>query len=107
MKHCWKREDPLAADHHDDRDDDLWHAAARACPGRRLEMRQGMAVVVVGGLISSTLLTLVLIPVIYTYVDGLRVTLPGLFRRVTWAAWLPWKGRPEAVPGSMGEALGK
>jgi HAE1 family hydrophobic/amphiphilic exporter-1 len=75
--------------------------------GAGSEMRQGMAVVVVGGLISSTLLTLVLIPVIYTFVDGWRVKVPGLFRRVAWAARLPWKGRPEAVPGTMGEALGK
>jgi hypothetical protein len=52
-----------------------------------------------------------LIPVIYTYVDGWRVKVPGLFRRVTWAGWLPWKGRPadgdSEIPGTVGEALGK
>jgi HAE1 family hydrophobic/amphiphilic exporter-1 len=31
-----------------------------------------LAVVVIGGLFSSTLLTLVVIPVIYSLVDGLR-----------------------------------
>ncbi len=65
--------------------------------GAGAEMRQGMGVVVVCGLISSTLLTLILIPVIYTYVDGLRASLPGLFRRVAWAARIPWKGRPASV----------
>lgn len=60
------------------------------------EMRRGMAIVVIGGLISSTLLTLVLVPVIYTYVEGLRHKLPVLFKRVAWAANLPWKDRPAA-----------
>jgi hydrophobic/amphiphilic exporter-1 (mainly G- bacteria), HAE1 family len=72
--------------------------------GSGSEMRQGMAVVVVGGLISSTLLTLVLIPVIYTYVDGLRSRLPALFKRVAWAARASWKPRPEGiVPDSVPE----
>jgi HAE1 family hydrophobic/amphiphilic exporter-1 len=59
--------------------------------GAGAEMRQGMAVVVVGGLLSSTLLTLLLVPVVYSYVDGLRVRVPVLFRRVRWARWMPWK----------------
>jgi len=59
--------------------------------GAGAEMRQGMAVVVVGGLLSSTLLTLLLVPVVYSYVDGLRLRVPALFRRVRWARWLPWK----------------
>lgn len=70
--------------------------------GAGSEMRQGMAVVVVGGLLSSTVLTLVLVPVVYTYVEGLRSRLPALFRRVAWAAKMPFKERPvalrEAVP---------
>jgi HAE1 family hydrophobic/amphiphilic exporter-1 len=68
-----------------------------AALGAGSEMRQGMGIVVVCGLISSTLLTLVLIPVIYTYVDGLRATIPALFKRVTWAAKIPWKERPASV----------
>ncbi len=36
------------------------------------EMRQGLAIVVIGALLSSTLLTLVLVPVIYTIMDGIR-----------------------------------
>lgn len=48
--------------------------------GAGSEMRQGMAVVVIAGLISSTVLTLVLVPVVYSIVDGLRATVPGLLR---------------------------
>ena len=65
--------------------------------GAGSEMRQGMAIVVIGGLISSTLLTLVLIPVIYTYVDALRERIPALFKRVRWAARMPFKKRPAEV----------
>ena len=64
--------------------------------GSGSEMRQGMAVVVVSGLISSTLLTLVLVPVMYTFVEGLRSRVPALFKRVTWVR-IPGKTRPIAV----------
>lgn len=36
------------------------------------ESRQPMGIAIVGGLLSSTALTLIVIPVIYTYLDGLR-----------------------------------
>jgi HAE1 family hydrophobic/amphiphilic exporter-1 len=65
--------------------------------GAGSEMRQSMAIVVIGGLISSTLLTLVLIPVVYTYVDGVKARVPGLFKRVQWATRVPWKTRPQAA----------
>ncbi len=52
--------------------------------GAGAEMRQGMAVVVISGLISSTLLTLVLVPVIYTYMESLRQKAPGLWKRPAW-----------------------
>jgi HAE1 family hydrophobic/amphiphilic exporter-1 len=65
--------------------------------GAGAEMRQGMAIVVIGGLTSSTLLTLVLIPVVYTYVDALRERVPVLFKRVRWAARMPFKKRPFEV----------
>ncbi|MDH3253270.1 MAG: efflux RND transporter permease subunit, partial [Ignavibacteria bacterium] len=61
--------------------------------GAGAEMRQSMSVVVIGGLISSTLLTLVLIPVMYTYMESLKELAPALFRRVVWAARLPFKKR--------------
>jgi HAE1 family hydrophobic/amphiphilic exporter-1 len=40
--------------------------------GAGAELRAPMARAVVGGLITSTLLTLVVVPVVYTYLDGLR-----------------------------------
>jgi HAE1 family hydrophobic/amphiphilic exporter-1 len=72
--------------------------------GTGADMRQGMAIVVIGGLTSSTLLTLVLIPVVYTYVDAARTKVPALFRRVAWAAKLPWKERPAVVPADLQSA---
>src|SRR5262249_58362731 len=46
--------------------------------GEGSEFRAPMAVVVMGGLISSTMLTLVVIPAVYTIFDDLQ----GLFGRV-------------------------
>jgi hydrophobic/amphiphilic exporter-1 (mainly G- bacteria), HAE1 family len=45
--------------------------------GAGAEMRAPMARAVIGGLITSTLLTLVVVPVVYTYLDDLR---PGMLR---------------------------
>ena len=36
------------------------------------ELRAPMAIAVIGGLVSSTVMTLVVIPVVYEWVDGLR-----------------------------------
>jgi len=65
--------------------------------GAGSEMRQSMAVVIIGGLTSSTLLTLVLVPVVYTYVEGLKEKVPALFKQVLWAGKLPFKQRPVAI----------
>lgn len=40
--------------------------------GAGAEMRQSMAIVVIGALVSSTLLTLVLVPAVYSYMEGVR-----------------------------------
>src|SRR5204863_615287 len=40
--------------------------------GRASELRAPMAIVVIGGLLVSTILTLVVIPVLYTLFDDLR-----------------------------------
>jgi HAE1 family hydrophobic/amphiphilic exporter-1 len=67
--------------------------------GAGSEMRQSMAVVIIGGLTSSTLLTLVLVPVVYTLVEGLKERLPALFGRVAWASKLKFKKpAPELQP---------
>ncbi len=50
--------------------------------GAGAQMRRGMAIVVIGGLVSSTVLTLVLIPVVYTYVEELRTRIPALAARI-------------------------
>lgn len=65
--------------------------------GAGSEMRQSMAIVVIGGLISSTLLTLVLVPVVYTYMEALRELTPALFKKVAWAAKMPFKDRQTAT----------
>ena len=57
--------------------------------GAGAEIRAPMARAVIGGLITSTLLTLVVVPVVYTYLDAFR---PAAF----WArlaAWYRWSTR--------------
>jgi Cu/Ag efflux pump CusA len=44
--------------------------------------RAPMAIVVIGGLITSTFLSLLVIPVVYTYVDDARAAV----RRLAWPA---------------------
>ncbi len=57
--------------------------------GAGAEMRAPMARAVIGGLITSTLLTLVVVPVVYTYLDGLR---PETVR-----GWFSLRGRGRAA----------
>jgi hydrophobe/amphiphile efflux-1 (HAE1) family protein len=49
--------------------------------GPGAEMRAPMARAVIGGIISSTLLTLVIVPVVYTMIDDFVAKVGGLFRR--------------------------
>jgi hypothetical protein len=53
--------------------------------GAGAEMRAPMARAVIGGLITSTLLTLIVVPVVYTYLDDLR---PAAVR-----GWFKWPRR--------------
>ena len=46
------------------------------------EARAPMAVVVIGGLITSTVLTLVVVPVVFSLIEGLRGRLRGLLGRL-------------------------
>ena len=50
--------------------------------GQGSEFRKPMAAAVIGGLISSTALSLVLVPVIYSLVDGVEQRLRPLFGRL-------------------------
>ncbi len=56
------------------------------------DTRRGMAVVVIGALISSTMLTLILVPVVYTIMDSYRERIPAFFRRLN-----PFKKNVKAV----------
>ncbi len=47
------------------------------------EWKSGLAWAIVGGLISSLLLTLVLVPVVYIWIDSLRERFPAFFVRVS------------------------
>lgn len=49
--------------------------------GAGSEARAPMAISVIGGLITSTVLTLVVIPVVFTYVDDFQKWLLGFFNR--------------------------
>ena len=64
--------------------------------GAGAEMRAPMARAVIGGLITSTLLTLVVVPVVYTYLDGLR---PDLVREWLAARRRRQAGARAALPG--------
>ncbi|VEP11830.1 Cation/multidrug efflux pump [Hyella patelloides LEGE 07179] len=46
------------------------------------EVRSPMAIAVIGGFTTSTLLTLVVVPVLFTYIDNLCYGLAQLFRRI-------------------------
>jgi HAE1 family hydrophobic/amphiphilic exporter-1 len=50
--------------------------------GLGAEMRQGMAVAIVGGLISSMMLTIFLVPVMFTYIESARHKFPRFFKRI-------------------------
>lgn len=44
--------------------------------------RTAMGVAIIGGMISSTILTLIVVPAVFTYIDRLRIWLNGLGQRV-------------------------
>ncbi|MBX5168371.1 efflux RND transporter permease subunit [Rhizobium sp. NZLR1b] len=56
--------------------------AALSLMGGDSSFRQPMAIVVIGGVVMSTLLSLIVIPVIFTFVDDLEQVLKRLLRRI-------------------------
>jgi len=56
------------------------------------ETRSPMAISVIGGFSTSTMLTLVVVPVLFTYIDGFQSKLVNLFtgkvRFLSWRSWL-------------------
>lgn len=55
--------------------------------GADSSFRQPMAVAAIGGLLSSTALSLLVVPVVFTYIDGLEQRLRGLWRGDPRGAW--------------------
>jgi HAE1 family hydrophobic/amphiphilic exporter-1 len=75
------------------------------------ESRAPLAVVIIGGMISSTMLSLILVPVMYTYLDGLQELIKRLFagRKAPAVAEAPAPavGASEGLPaGAMARASG-
>lgn len=64
--------------------------------GEGAEMRQGMATAIVGGLISSMVFTVFLVPVMFTYIESARHKLPRFFKRINVFSKLR-KPRPQYV----------
>ena len=58
------------------------------------ELLQAAAVVLIGGLLTSTLLTLVFVPAMYTIFDDMQASVVRLFRRLT-------RSGPAAAPASV------
>jgi HAE1 family hydrophobic/amphiphilic exporter-1 len=52
-----------------------------------------MAHAVIGGLIASTLLTLVVVPVVYTYLDDFGAWVGGIVKR--------WTSAPAELPANV------
>ena len=50
--------------------------------GEGAEIRAPMAVAVIGGLLSSTVLTLVIIPILYSIMEDIRLFIVWIFTRI-------------------------
>jgi len=49
--------------------------------GAGSEWKNGLAWALIGGLTSSMFLTLIIVPIVYTWVDRLRAVVPAFFER--------------------------
>jgi len=66
--------------------------------GKGAEFRQPMAVAVIGGLITSTVLSLVLVPVVYEIVDDFENWLKPKLARWTTPREAPVTAAPDGAP---------
>ncbi len=57
--------------------------------GEGAETRAPLAIVVIGGLLVSTVVTLILIPVVYTLLDDFRLAIMAKTKNLPWAKKLP------------------
>jgi hypothetical protein len=64
----------------DDDRDDSWDGANCSGNWRCWQTRSPMAMAVIGVLMTSWLLTLVVIPLVFTYMDGLQIWIFNLMR---------------------------
>jgi len=78
--------------------------------GKGSEFRQPMAVAVIGGLMTSTILSLVLVPVVYEFIDDFERWLSPRLGRLVTPRDAPVKG-PARAPArprpAIGAALGE
>ena len=65
---------------------------AALATGVGAETRSPMAVVIIGGLVTSTALTLGFVPVVYSLLDSARQR---------WARWRGWDEIPKTVPAAQ------
>lgn len=67
------------------------------------EWKSGLAWAIIGGLISSLLLTLVLVPVIYSIAEGYREKIPAFFLRLFSRKQKQVTSEPEEELGILGK----
>jgi HAE1 family hydrophobic/amphiphilic exporter-1 len=69
------------------------------------ELLQAAAIVLIGGLLTSTLLTLVFVPAMYTIFDDVQNAVVRLFRRGRKVTPPPARAEPAAAPGRRPEPV--
>ncbi len=79
--------------------------------GEGSEVRRGLSIVVIGGMVTSTLLTLLVVPTAYSLLEGLTRRVGGLFRRKSSPTPAPVAvarstGEPISVPPGRSNGLG-
>jgi hypothetical protein len=74
--------------------------------GSDSSFRGPMAIVVIGGLVTSTVLSLLVIPVVFTYVDDLLLWLKRLVARIHRTDVDPAAARQAPLQEALGDGVG-